>query len=257
MCELFGVTANRRVKLNDLLKAFFEHSIEHRNGWGLAFLDDNSVSIEKEPIRAVDSLYLKNRLTGRIESARCMAHIRRATVGDISFSNTHPFLKRDDSGRTWVLVHNGTIFDSPVLSAYQYRQEGSTDSERILLYLVDQMNKHYERELNSFDVNERIKLIEDIIKRLAPNNKLNLMIYDGDYFYVHKNEEGTLYMSERPGSVIFSTHPLKGEGWEAVPQNRLLVYKDGTLIHTGEKHNHSYVHDEEKMKLIYLEYSGL
>ena len=36
----------------------------------------------------------------------------------------------------------------------------TTDSERILLYLVDQMNKHYERELNSFDVNERIKLIE-------------------------------------------------------------------------------------------------
>ena len=25
MCELFGVTANRRVKINDLLKTFFEH----------------------------------------------------------------------------------------------------------------------------------------------------------------------------------------------------------------------------------------
>ena len=59
MCELFGVTANRRVKINDLLKRFFEHSTEHRNGWGLAFLDDNSVSIEKEPVKASDSLYLE------------------------------------------------------------------------------------------------------------------------------------------------------------------------------------------------------
>ena len=257
MCELFGVTANRRVKINDLLRKFFEHSVEHRNGWGLAFLDDNSVSIEKEPVRASDSLYLRNRLTGRIETARFMAHIRRATVGEVSFNNTHPFSKKDESGRTWVLVHNGTIFDSPIISAYQYEQEGSTDSERILLYIVDQMNKHYISELNGFDANERIQLIEKIIKRLAPGNKLNIMLYDGDYFYVHKNEEGTLYMSERKGSVIFSTHPLQESGWTEVPQNRLLVYKDGILVHTGERHEFTYVHTEEQTKLLYLEYAAL
>ena len=257
MCELFGVTANRRVKINDLLKTFFAHSNEHRNGWGLAFLDDNSVSIEKEPTRASDSLYLKNRLTGRIETSRCMAHIRKATVGDVSFSNTHPFVKKDESGRTWVLVHNGTIFESPIISAYQYKQEGNTDSERILLYIVDQVNKHYVDELNSFDVNERIKLIESIIRRLAPENKLNLMIYDGDYFYVHTNEKGTLYKSERNGSVVFSTHPLQPEGWVEVEQNQLLVYLNGTLIHAGEKHSFSYEEDEEKMKLLYLGYAGL
>lgn len=257
MCELFGVTANRRVKINDLLKIFFGHSNEHRNGWGLAFLDDNSVSIEKEPTRASDSLYLKNRLTGRIETSRCMAHIRRATVGDVCFSNTHPFTKRDEAGRTWVLVHNGTIFESPILSAYQYQQEGTTDSERILLYIVDQMNKHYISELNGFDANERIQLIEKIIRRLAPENKLNIMLYDGDYFYVHKNERETLYKSERNGSVIFSTHPLQDSGWEEVPQNQLLVYKDGILVHTGQKHDHTYVQTEEKTKLLYLGFAGL
>ena len=257
MCELFGVTANRRVKINDFLKIFFGHSNEHRNGWGLAFLDDNSVSIEKEPTRASDSLYLKNRLTGRIETSRCMAHIRRATVGDVCFSNTHPFTKRDEAGRTWVLVHNGTIFESPILSAYQYKQEGTTDSERILLYIVDQMNKHYISELNGFDANERIQLIEKIIRRLAPENKLNIMLYDGDYFYVHKNERETLYKSERNGSVIFSTHPLQDSGWEEVPQNQLLVYKDGILVHTGQKHDHTYVQTEEKTKLLYLGFAGL
>lgn len=257
MCELFGVTANRRVKINDLLKIFFGHSNEHRNGWGLAFLDDNSVSIEKEPTRASDSLYLKNRLTGRIETSRCMAHIRRATVGDVCFSNTHPFTKRDEAGRTWVLVHNGTIFESSILSAYQYTQEGTTDSERILLYIVDQMNKHYISELNGFDANERIQLIEKIIRRLAPENKLNIMLYDGDYFYVHKNERETLYKSEKNGSVIFSTHPLQDSGWEEVPQNQLLVYKDGILVHTGQKHDHTYVQTEEKTKLLYLGFAGL
>jgi glutamine amidotransferase len=186
-----------------------------------------------------------------------MAHIRKATMGEVSFSNTHPFIKRDDSGRTWVLVHNGTIFESPVLSAYQYNQEGETDSERILLYIVDQLNKHYVSEQNCFDVNERIKLIENIIKRLSAGNKLNIMLFDGDYFYVHTNEEGTLYKSEHSGSVIFATHPLQKSGWDEAPQNRLLVYKDGQLIHEGENHHHSYVEDEEKIKLLFLGYSGL
>ncbi len=31
MCELFGVTANRQVKINELLKLFFGHSNEHKN----------------------------------------------------------------------------------------------------------------------------------------------------------------------------------------------------------------------------------
>ena len=257
MCELFGVTANRKIKINSLLKTFFEHSVEHRNGWGLAFLDDNFVSVEKEPVRAIDSQYLKSRLTGRIETSRFIAHIRRATIGDVNFDNTHPFTKRDEAGRVWVLAHNGTIFESPVIDSYHEIQTGTTDSERILLYIVDQVNKHYIREQNSFDANERIRLVEQLIEKLAPENKLNLMLYDGDYFYVHKNEEGTLYKSEKPGSVIFSTHPLRPSGWEEVPQNTLFVYKDGELIHTGKQHSYSYVHDEEKMKLVFLNYSGL
>jgi Predicted glutamine amidotransferase len=257
VCELFGVTANRKIKINSLLRDFFDHSNEHRNGWGMAFLDDNSVSIEKEPVKAADSLYLKSRLTGRIETARFMAHIRKATVGEVKFDNTHPFIKRDEVGRTWVLVHNGTIFESPAVDAYHSFQVGDTDSERVLLYIVDHVNKYYEREQNSFDANERIRLIDKLIHKIVPGNKLNIMLYDGDYFYVHKNEAGTLFKSEKPGSVVFSTYPLTPQGWEEVQQNTLFVYKDGELIYTGSQHEYTYVHDEEKMKLVYLDYSGL
>ena len=83
------------------------------------------------------------------------------------------------------------------------------------------------------------------------------MIYDGDYFYVHKNEKGTLYMSEKNGSVIFSTHQLQPEGWVEVPDNQLLVYKDGELVHIGEKHEFTFVETEEKMKLLYLGFASL
>ena len=254
VCELFGVSADRKIRVNDYLKTFFKHSVEHHNGWGMALLDDGLISVEKEPVRAVDSAYLKNRLTGNIETARCMAHIRKATVGDVSFANTHPFVRSDSTGKRWVLVHNGTIFESNVLNAYIHEQEGSTDSERVLFFVVDWMNRLI---LNGFDDARKLNFINEIVLRLSQGNKLNLLLYDGDYMYVHMNEPGTMYRLVKPGSVIISTHPLDDSSWEPVPLDQLIVYRDGKLVYEADPHNHTYVHDEEKMRYQYLDQAQL
>ena len=254
MCELFGVSSDRKIRVNEYLNVFFKHSVEHHNGWGLALLDDGVISIEKEPVRAVDSQYLKNRLTGNIETARCMAHIRKATMGDVSFPNTHPFVLSDDSGKKWVLVHNGTIFESVVLTPYQYIQEGSTDSERVLHFIVEWMNRLI---LNGFDDSRKFNFINEIVLKLTPGNKLNFLLYDSDYLYVHKNEPGTMYRKVIPGEVIISTLPLDNEHWEEVPQNQLIVYKDGKIVYEAEPHKNTYIHNEENMRLLYLDHATL
>lgn len=254
MCELFGVSADRKIRVNEYLDVFFKHSVEHHNGWGLALLDDGVVSIEKEPIRAVDSRYLKNRLTGNIMTSRCMAHIRKATVGDVSFGNTHPFVLNDLSGKRWVLVHNGTIFESAVLSPYIHVQEGSTDSERILFYIVEWINMLIE---TGCDDKRKINFINEIVLKLTPGNKLNFLLYDGDYMYVHKNEPGTLFRLVKPGTVIFSTNPLDDGPWKEVPQNQLLVYRDGALVYEAEPHKNTYIHNEEKWRYQYMDHAML
>ena len=257
MCELFAVSAKRKIHVNGFLKEFFSHSKEHPNGWGIAIFDGLNQNVEREPVRASHSLYLKNRLSGEIYTDHMMAHIRRATIGDVKYQNTHPFVKRDVSGRTWTLMHNGTVFEANVLSPYQYSQTGSTDSERILLYLVDRINENLENDWNSFDINERFSVVEDVIRTLAPGNKLNLILDDGEYLYIHKNAADTLYSLEKDGEAVFSTTPLGAGEWTAVPENRLLIYKDGTRIYTGEKHGSSYVEDPEQMKMLFLGFSGL
>ncbi len=254
MCELFGVTSDRKVCVNDYLKMFFKHSIEHHNGWGLALLDNMGVAIEKEPVRALDSQYLKNRLTGNIETSICMAHIRKATIGDVSFNNTHPFSRIDQSGRRWVFVHNGTIFESDPLSRYLYEQEGTTDSERILLYIIDRVNRDIERKC---DNKAKCELIDDIVREISSGNKVNFLLYDGTLLYVHKNEPGTLYKRQADNTIYFSTHPLDEFGWEEVEQNQLSVYRSGKLIYTGRKHDNTYHHDDARMKLIYLDHAML
>ena len=257
MCELFGVTADKKINVNAYLQSFFRHSKVQPDGWGLALFDDNNISIEKEPVKASTSKYLEHRLQGKIQTAKMMAHIRRATMGEVNFNNTHPFSAIDESGRRWVLVHNGTIFDAPGLSKYQYFQQGSTDSERILLYIIDRVNSRFMQDPCGFDVNERLALIDEIILQIVPGNKLNLLLYDGDYFYVHKNEKGTLYTLEKPGITFFATRPLDEWEWKELPMNRLLVYKNGKKVYSGTEHEYEYVYDEEQMKHLFLDYAGL
>ena len=175
MCELFCVSARKKIKANSLLHTFFSHSVEHPNGWGMVLFDREPVFSDKEAVRAIDSERLENILKDDIATSRCIAHIRKATIGELNILNTHPFFKRDASGREWVLAHNGTIFDSPRLSRYQYIQEGTTDSERILLYIVDEINERYKEKHDSPDTKERFSIIENAIESIASGNKLNLL----------------------------------------------------------------------------------
>ena len=257
MCELFGVTAKNRIKVTGLLNTFFSHSVDHRNGWGLVFLDVPPAIIHKEPQRATNSRTLRELLEKDTETAACIAHIRKATIGEEHSRNTHPFEGTDESGRRWTLAHNGTVFDADILAPYQYKQKGETDSERILLYIIDEVNKNTSDGNSEASDISRFKVVEEAVKKLAQGNKLNLLIHDGEYLYVHKNEAGTLFKKEGKDTVYFATVPLEEEGWTEFPGNRLSVYKDGRPVYIGEEHENTYVHNEENMKLLYLAFSGL
>ncbi len=248
MCELFGVTSNHKVNLNEYLKTFISHSDEHPNGWGMAFFDEG-LSVVREPVRASNSKKLEQLLGRPISSAKMLAHIRLATKGYVELENTHPFVKKDKKGRTWTFAHNGTIFNAPVLNKYQEVQIGSTDSERTLYYIIDRVNE----EVGS----DRIKLIESIARDLSEHNKFNFILHDDDYYYVHINEGGTLHKLEEDGSVIFSTQVLDNSDWKEVEQNKLFVYKDGKLIHEGKKHEFGHITTQEEMDMIFMDYSSL
>lgn len=257
MCELFGVTSYSKLELNELLLEFFSHGIEHPNGWGMAFFYGNAVSLEKQPEASHKSNYLKQRLQFKVEADKMIAHIRLATRGNLSYENTHPFVMRDNSDRTWTLAHNGTVFEAAVLNPFFYVQEGQTDSERILYYIVEQVNCRQEEVGRSLSAGERFQLIDEIIAEIAEENKLNLLIFDEEYFYVHSNLRNSLYLSERDGGVVFSTVALDEGEWKAVSLNTLLVYQHGSLVYQGTNHGCEYVEDPEKMKLLFLDFSAL
>ncbi|MCD8103510.1 MAG: class II glutamine amidotransferase [Lachnospiraceae bacterium] len=256
MCELFGSCSENQLVLNEYLKKFYSHSTCHPNGWGLALLDGNEAFIEKEPLRADKSHYLQERLSVPVQGRIVLAHIRYATIGNVEYRNCHPFTGKDCSGRRWTLIHNGTIFEYEPLNRMVARQSGDTDSERILLYLLEQMD----REICSRGVPgaaRRFRLLDEIVCQMASGNKLNLIFSDGEYAYVHTNYANSLYQLPGEGQAIFSTQPLGPGGWELVPMTTLLAYKDGRLVFTGTNHGEAYLDNEENMKYIYQIFAEL
>ncbi len=257
MCELFGVSADARIEVNGLLKEFFSHSERHPNGWGLAVFHENSASVEKEPVTAVHSSYLRKRLSHQIATRSLIAHIRLATIGSMDYENCHPFVQRDRYGRCWTFAHNGTMFDCPVLSPYFHVQEGRTDSERVLCYFIQQINEASAAAGRELTAEERFSLIDRLVCRMTPGNKMNFLLHDGEAMYVHTNYANSLYFAQREEGVLFATVPLGHERWEPVPFTTLCVYQGGRRVYTGACHGNEYFDNEDDMRFLYLDSAAL
>lgn len=258
MCELFGFCSKEGWQLNEYLEEFYGHSNEHPHGWGLSFMDGHEVNIEKEPRQAAMSSYLKSRLSVPIKAKNAFAHIRYATIGNVEYQNCHPYTGKDVSGRRWTMIHNGTIFDYPVLNRYIETQDGDTDSERILLHILDRMNEAIGSPKHMLKPEERFQILDTMVAEMTEgNNKLNLMIYDGELMYVHSNLAGSLHMMENENQVFFSTRPLSMGEWKPVPFTTLLAYRKGKNVFQGTNHGHEYVETEENLKFLYQIFSEL
>ncbi|MGN1264193.1 MAG: class II glutamine amidotransferase [Muribaculaceae bacterium] len=258
MCEILGLSSRKRITVNSYLREFFSHAYRHCHGWGLALFFGNAVSLEKEAICANQSQYLRQRIAHPILIDNMIAHIRLASVGRMLYENSHPFVKHDNRQRTWTLAHNGTIFHFPHLDDFKSLQEGQTDSERILYYFIDEINKRQDQLGWQLTPEERFRLLDELITHLSVGNKLNLLIWDGEYMYVHTNYRGSLHMLRRSDdSVWFSTQPLDDGAWEPVPFLQLLVYRNGRLVYAGEGRSSEYFDPEENFEYKNFDYANL
>ena len=264
MCEMLGISAKRRREANATLRELFSHAERHPHGWGLARFPatvgrDAPIAslIEKEPHKATVSEHLRHLLDERIDDPTILAHIRFATVGPMDYENCHPFTGTDNSGRVWTLAHNGTVFDGAVLNEYIGVQYGETDSERVLLHLIDLVDRAQIRLGRPLSESERFDVLASAIAALANGNKLNLLIFDGDVLYAHTNFRGALYFLKDEDSITLSTNPLSHGDWNPLPFTRLVAIKAGEFVREGPSHDHEYIHNPEDYRLVYMNFARL
>ena len=146
MCRLFGLHAGREPVnatfwLLEAPGSLLEQSHRNPDGFGLAtFEPDGTPDLDKAPLAAhVAELFARE--AHEECSTTYVAHVRYASVGELSLENTHPFVL---DGR--VFAHNGVVGDLDRLEAElgDVRSEvrGTTDSERLFALITRHIRDH-------------------------------------------------------------------------------------------------------------------
>ena len=115
--------------MNDYLREFYSHSNKHPHGWGVACLEKQEAMIEKEPLQAAKSHYLKERLSVPIYAKTAVAHIRYATIGMSCIRTVIPIpgkMIAEDGGLWYTMVRFSTI--RPCINSPDCRWETQTVS---------------------------------------------------------------------------------------------------------------------------------
>jgi glutamine amidotransferase len=144
MCELFALSASAPVDIKVSLGELARHGGEtgiHAHGWGVAFLDGRDVRLVRDPLAAAYSPWVQCLQNHPIRSDTVLAHIRHATQGGVTLSNTQPFV-RELWGRAHVFAHNGHLGEGVMLDSMSGRRFmliGETDSEAAFCILMERL----------------------------------------------------------------------------------------------------------------------
>ncbi len=220
----------------------------HHDGWGIAFFEGAGVRHFVDHQAAVDSPVAELIKRYPIKSQNVIAHIRKATQGQVALENCHPFV-RELWGRYWVFAHNGDLKDfAPTLNG-PYRPVGNTDSELAFCFLLQELRARFG------DVApERTALravLAELVQAIAAHGTFNLMLSSGAelfahcstklYYIVRQHPFVTASLSDEDVSVDFAdlttpndrvaiivTEPLTtNERWTAFAPGELRLFVDG------------------------------
>jgi predicted glutamine amidotransferase len=216
MCRVFGCVAAEPVSIrHELLQAenpLIRQSEDHDSGWGMAVYE-RADGCEPRLVRFPEAAHADGEfisatsLRGRIFNV----HVRRATMGDLSLHNTHPF-----SLDCYSLGHNGTIVHYPRLLAPDMRQPvGETDSEHFFNLLM----ADYDRAEPAASLRRAVR---KTVERSAFSG-VNVLFSDGERLYAYRLGLFELHWLARPGQLLVASEMLTDEPWHSVQQDVLLT----------------------------------
>ena len=139
VCRLFGLHSGRepvraRFWLLDAPGALVVQSCGNPDGFGIGtFEPDGTPDVDKEPVRARGAELFAQQAHDEC-SRTYVAHVRFASVGELTYENTHPF---ELDGR--IFGHNGVLGDFDGFDPSLVR--GTTDSERFFALITQHVRE--------------------------------------------------------------------------------------------------------------------
>jgi len=251
MCQLLGMSGNKPTSLRFSLDGFLRRGGEtdhHADGWGIAFHEGRSCKLFLDDQPAAGSSLVERIKRMPLRARNVIAHVRKATHGEVSLSNCHPFV-RLLWGRQWVFAHNGDLPGFRTPADAHFKPIGSTDSEAAFCALLDGLRTCFG---NSEPSTPTLYLaLRRISAELASHGTFNYLLTNGELLFAHCST--SLYYSVRQapfGTVklidcgvqvdlaqlnqaddrysVVATQPLtEGEAWQALQPGELKVFLHG------------------------------
>jgi len=142
-----------------------------------------------------------------------MGHVQAPTssVRKYNYDTSHPFEQED-----WLVFHNGVLTNHESLNEqYCSWNENSVDTSVIVCMIQEKWNELKGGKSRASSTDE-VKIIETICERL--NGTFALCIVNTTSLNVYLVRQGsTLYINDKG-----SYSSIKGEGWEEVPEGKIL-----------------------------------
>jgi predicted glutamine amidotransferase len=161
----------------------------HGDGWGFAALKDGALLFldKSEKDGATDPAYetAAQRVAGSGADI-VLGHLRKASVGDLTPRNAHPFVH----GK-YVFCHNGGVKQSERIPLYGLQPTGETDSERFFLNIVGRLETGQAKSLR--------EACEQTVAYVHENHKYSsicFIITDGTEVLAYRDYRDTLQPGE-------------------------------------------------------------
>jgi glutamine amidotransferase len=263
MCELFAMSARFPTTVRLSLDELARHGGEtgpHRDGWGVALLDEGDAVVIREPEAASKSRWIEF-LDARLPRAEiAIAHVRKATQGARKLRNTQPF-NRELGGRLHVFAHNGNLagLDSDARGATgRFRPIGETDSELAFCALLERLAPRWDRSTPSLD--DRLRELAAFASEMRRRGPANFLYTDGEVIVAHGHERTqangvvsapglhvlcrsctagsdavplagvTIDREARQEVALVASVPLSSERWEPLGSGEMVVLRHGRVV---------------------------
>lgn len=272
MCQLLGMNCNTPTDIVFSFEGFRLRgglTDSHADGFGIAFFEGHGVRLLQDDKPCAHSPVADLVQKYQIKSENVIAHIRKATQGQVHLVNTHPFV-REIWGEYWVFAHNGNLQKFNINSGEFFNPVGTTDSEAAFCYLLEQLRQRFRYKPKD---KELFAAITEITHELRQYGLFNYMLSNGDWLIAHASTLlfyiirqapfGEAALVDEDVSIDFSavttpfdrvavitTLPLTcNEKWEQLAVNELVMFRQGEIVMRDCKQPAQYMSIEQGLTI--------
>jgi glutamine amidotransferase len=262
MCRLLGFRSNTPIALayplleapNALIKQSQNDSrdLSHPDGWGIGYYCNGEPMLHKSVLPAYEDRTFREQAR-KIAATQAIAHVRAASVGNITLQNAHPFRYQN-----WLWAHNGTVrpfddiyqqFLKQIDPKFLALRQGQTDSEMCFLLFLTELAKLSPANLNHPSPAQAVESMRRIVQKILTMTKpfyspkpsaLTFLATNGEMLLAHRYgttlfvlEQNSLradwVVSRQPPQaarmVIVASEPLNDDSWQEIPNGHSVLIK--------------------------------